>query len=127
MPGGGGIIPDIPAYPVEMTPLRTVLEASPASFTTFAAEYIAGPQDCRRLADAPRRCSISFRRGWRRGRSNLRLREWIANHDFVASRLKTEIYNLRFGVEKGDEVEAQYDPTDSKSAGSRAATLLPAP
>jgi len=46
------------------------------------------------------------------------LREWIANHDFVASRLKTEIYNLTFAVDKGDEVEAQFDPPIRKGAGS---------
>ena len=31
------------------------------------------------------------------------------------SRLKTEIYNLALGVEKGDEVEAQFDPQIQKA------------
>ena len=29
--------------------------------------------------------------------------------DFIRNRLKTEIFNQAFGVEKGDEVEAQRD------------------
>ena len=34
---------------------------------------------------------------------------------FIESRLKTEIYNLALGVEKGDEVEAQSDPQIQKA------------
>ena len=29
---------------------------------------------------------------------------------FISNRLKTELFNMAFGVEKGDEVEAQRDP-----------------
>jgi hypothetical protein len=36
--------------------------------------------------------------------------EWSAEREFIANRLKTEIFNLTLGVEKGDEVEAQRDP-----------------
>ena len=43
------------------------------------------------------------------------MQEWIGDKDFVQSRLKTEIYNLALGVEKGDEVEAQRDPVILKA------------
>jgi carboxyl-terminal processing protease len=36
--------------------------------------------------------------------------EWSREHEFIANRLKAEIFNLSLGVEKGDEVEAQRDP-----------------
>jgi len=36
--------------------------------------------------------------------------EWSVERDFIANRLKTEIFNLTLGVAKGDEVEAQRDP-----------------
>jgi carboxyl-terminal processing protease len=36
--------------------------------------------------------------------------EWSVEREFVLNRLKTEIFNQAFGVEKGDEVEAQRDP-----------------
>jgi hypothetical protein len=35
--------------------------------------------------------------------------------DFMKNRLKTEIFNQAFGVEKGDEVEAQRDPVILKA------------
>ena len=41
--------------------------------------------------------------------------EWLGEHDFIANRLKTEIFNQAFGVEKGDEVEAQRDPAILKA------------
>jgi len=36
--------------------------------------------------------------------------EWSIEREFITNRLKTEIFNLTLGVEKGDEVEAQRDP-----------------
>jgi carboxyl-terminal processing protease len=36
--------------------------------------------------------------------------DWLNERDYVSSRLKTEIFNQAFGVEKGDQVEAQRDP-----------------
>ncbi len=35
--------------------------------------------------------------------------------EFIINRLKTEIFNQAFGVEKGDEVEAQRDPVIQKA------------
>jgi carboxyl-terminal processing protease len=41
--------------------------------------------------------------------------EWSADREFIENRLKTEIFNLALGVEKGDEVEAQRDPVILKA------------
>jgi carboxyl-terminal processing protease len=41
--------------------------------------------------------------------------EWSLEDDFVRNRIKTEIFNQAFGVEKGDEVEAQRDPAILKA------------
>ena len=41
--------------------------------------------------------------------------EWSVERDFIGNRLKTEIFNQAFGVEKGDEVEAQRDPVILKA------------
>lgn len=113
VPGGGGIVPDIAAYPVEMTQLRTVLEGT-GSFTTFAGEYIHNHKITPGWQLPP--AAIDQFQAWLAARQiQPSLREWVANHDFVASRLKTEIYNLSFGVEKGDEVEAQFDPPIRKA------------
>jgi carboxyl-terminal processing protease len=44
-----------------------------------------------------------------------RLAEWVAEREFISNRLKTEIFNQAFGVEKGDQVEAQRDPLIQKA------------
>lgn len=125
VPGGGGIIPDIAAYPVEMTQLRTVLEAS-ASFTTFASEYIRDNKIAAGWQLSPQ--VLDQFQAWLAARQiQPSLREWIANHDYLSSRLKTEIYNLALGVEKGDEVEAQYDPPIQKALDAVLHPVLPAP
>jgi hypothetical protein len=36
--------------------------------------------------------------------------EWLADQRWIQSRLQQEIANLKFGVEKGDEVEVRRDP-----------------
>jgi carboxyl-terminal processing protease len=113
VPGGGGIVPDIPAYPPEMTPFRGVLEAS-ASFTTFAAEYVRDHKITPGW-QMPREIIDQFQAWLAERRIQPDLHEWIANRDFVESRLMTEIYNLALGVEKGDEIEAQYDPPIQKA------------
>jgi hypothetical protein len=37
--------------------------------------------------------------------------QWLAEQRWIQSRLQQEIDNLKFGVEKGDEVEVRRDPT----------------
>ncbi len=123
MQGGGGILPDVPAFPVEMNPLRQVLEASGA-FTTFSAEYIRTHGRIEPGWQIPPRLLDEFQ-AWLSGNQiQPSLREWTTNRDFIESRLKTEIYNLGLGVEKGDEIEAQYDPPIQKALE---AVLKPAP
>lgn len=111
--GGGGIVPDIEALPPEMTRFRNVLEAS-ASFVTFASEYIREQKPAPGWTMPPQ--ILDQFQVWLSERQiQPGLREWIANREFIESRLKTEIYNLAFGVEKGDEVEAQFDPPVKKA------------
>ena len=113
VPGGGGIVPDIAAFPIEMNRLRGVLEGS-GSFTTFAAEYIKDHKITPGWALPPQ--VLDQFQAWLSERSiQPSLAEWGANRDFIESRLKTEIYNLALGVDKGDEVEAQIDPPIPKA------------
>ena len=113
VPGGGGIVPDIEVGPAQLTPFRAVLERS-GSFTTFAAEFIrdhkiaAGWEVTGETLD-------QFREWLSERRIQPSLPEWIENREFIQWRLKTEVYNLALGVEKGDEVEAQDDPQIQKA------------
>ena len=96
VPGGGGIVPDIAAFPAEMNPPSQVLEGS-GSFTTFATEYIRGNKI--KPAGSCRRRLLDEFQAWLSERQiQPSLREWIANRDFIELRLKTEIYNLALGV-----------------------------
>jgi carboxyl-terminal processing protease len=111
--GGGGIVPDHTVYPAPMTRLRTVLDAS-GSFTDFATQYLAQHRIGEDFDVTPE--LLDEFRLFLSGR-NIQpgVSEWSADGDFVRNRLKTEIYNQGFGVEKGDEVEAQRDPTILKA------------
>jgi carboxyl-terminal processing protease len=111
--GGGGIQPDFVVQPPAMNRLRAVLDAS-ASFTNFATEYLRKnkiPEDFEvtpQLLDEFR--VFLSDREIRPG-----IAEWSAEREFILSRLKTELFNQAFGVDKGDEVEAQRDPAILKA------------
>jgi carboxyl-terminal processing protease len=113
VPGGGGIVPDVAAFPIEMTPFRAALESS-ASFTTFAAEFI---RDHKITPDwqLPPQVLDQFQAWLSANRIQPSLSEWSSNREFIETRLKSEIYNLALGVEKGDEVEARIDPAIQKA------------
>jgi carboxyl-terminal processing protease len=111
--GGGGIQPDIVVYPQPMNRLRAVMEAT-ASFTNFATEYLAKHKATDEFEVTP--ALLDEFRSYLAERSiQPGIAEWVVEHDFVENRLKTEIFNQAFGVEKGDEVEAERDPLIQKA------------
>ncbi len=111
--GGGGIQPDIVVYPAPVNRLRAVLDAS-GSFTNFATQYLSGHKVTEEFEITPQILNefqvFLSARGIQPG-----VAEWSTERDFVSNRLKTEIFNQAFGVEKGDEVEAQRDPVIQKA------------
>jgi carboxyl-terminal processing protease len=111
--GGGGIQPDIVVYPQAMNRLRAVLDAS-ASFTNFATEYLRDHTINPDFEVTPEMMD-QFRTFLSARQIRPNVAEWLPERDFVANRLKTEIFNQAFGVEKGDEVEAQRDPAILKA------------
>jgi carboxyl-terminal processing protease len=111
--GGGGIHPDYVIYPPPMNRLRMVLDAS-GSFTNFATEYLRSNKVGDDFDVTPQILNqfevFLSARGIQPG-----IGEWSAEREFITNRLKTEIFNQAFGVEKGDEVEAQRDPVILKA------------
>jgi carboxyl-terminal processing protease len=111
--GGGGIRPDVVVPPPAMNRLRAVLDAS-GSFTNFATEYLRKNKvtgDFEVTADVLRAFQLFLsERGIQPG-----VAELAVEQAFMSNRLKTEIFNQAFGVEKGDEVEAQRDPVILKA------------
>jgi carboxyl-terminal processing protease len=113
VPGGGGIVPDIPALPPIVSEFQNVLESSGA-FTSFATEYI---RDHKITPDweVPAPALDQFQTWLSERQIQPSVHEWISNRDFIETHLKTEIYNLALGVEKGDQVQAGYDPYIQKA------------
>ncbi len=108
VPGGGGIVPDIPAFPLEMDRFRNVMEAT-GSFTEYAAEFLRGRKIDTGFELTPE--ILDQFRAWLSERQiQPSLLEWSRNSEYLNTRLLCEIYNLGLGVEKGDEIEARIDP-----------------
>lgn len=113
VPGGGGIVPDVEVPPTAFTPFLGILEQSGA-YTSFAAEFIHE----NKIADGwevPVEVLDQFKEWLSERNIQPQLAEWIESRDFIQSRLKTDIYNLALGVEKGDEIAAQSDPEIQKA------------
>jgi len=106
--GGGGIVPDYVVPPPFVSRLRTAMEAS-GSFTTFATSYVADHKITPDFEVTPALLD-DFQVFLSQRQIQPGVSEWSAERDYIANRLKTEIFNLTLGVEKGDEVEAQRDP-----------------
>ena len=111
--GGGGIQPDIVVYPAPLNRLRAVLDAT-ASFVDFATTYLKQHKIDRDFEVTPELLD-QFRAFLSQRRIQPGMAEWLAERDFVSNRLKTELFNQAFGVEKGDEVEAERDPVIQKA------------
>jgi carboxyl-terminal processing protease len=99
--------------PPPMSRLRAVIEAS-ASFTTFATEYLRDHKVTDSFAVTPELLD-QFQVFLAARNIAPGMTEWSQERDFVANRLKTEIFNQAFGVEKGDEVDALRDPAIQKA------------
>jgi carboxyl-terminal processing protease len=111
--GGGGIQPDVVVYPQAMNRLRAALEAS-GSFTNFATEYLSKHKVTDEF-EVTGEMLDEFRGYLSERHIQPGVPEWVVEREFLENRLKTEIFNQAFGVEKGDEIEAQRDPAIQKA------------
>ena len=111
--GGGGIQPDIAVSHAGMTRLRMVLDAS-GTFTNFATDFLRNNKVTVDFEVTPQVLS-AFQVFASERSIQPKLADWAAEREFISNRLKTEIFNQAFGVEKGDEVEAQRDPVIQKA------------
>ena len=105
----GGIIPDILVTPEGYTPFHAALEAS-ASVLHFAQRYTSSRGNIGSDFEVTAELLDEFQLFLSERQIRPSLSEWSANREYIRNRLKTEIFNLALGVEKGDEVEAQRDP-----------------
>lgn len=111
--GAGGIQPDATVGPEPQTQLRIALDAS-GVVTAFATDYIA-----RHKIEPTFEVTPALLDDFQVYASERSIRpaigEWLRDRDWIASRVKQEIFNQALGVEKGDEVEAARDPQVSEA------------
>jgi carboxyl-terminal processing protease len=106
--GGGGILPDEVVLPAQPTRLEAVLDAT-AWITSFATEYARSHEIPEDLEVTPAmldelRVYLSERK------IQPSVSDWLSHRDWLGSRLKQEIFNVKFGVAKGDAIELSRDP-----------------
>lgn len=106
--GGGGIQPDVVLEPTRVSQLVYVLDASGA-LTAFAGEYERShdiPENFEATPDLLDQLRVFLsQRQIQPG-----IADWLRDRDLIQSKLKQEIVNLKFGVERGDQIEMQRDP-----------------
>jgi len=107
--GGGGIQPDVLISPDNPTRLRIALDAS-GVMTSFATDYTQK----HKVSDSFQVTPVileDFQVYASEHGIQPSVGEWLAERDWVQSRLQQEIFNQSpLGVVKGDEVEAKRDP-----------------
>jgi carboxyl-terminal processing protease len=106
--GGGGIRPDEVVLPESQSRLRLVMDAS-GVITSYATEYL-------RAHDIAEGFEVTFGmmdelNAYCAAHSiQPSVSQWLAEQRWIRSRLQQEIENLKFGVEKGDQIEVRRDP-----------------
>jgi len=105
--GGGGIEPDQVVDRGPMDRLTMVLDAS-GILTKFAGQYLEKhtlPENFEVTGDMLDQLQLFL--------SENRIQpgpaDWISHRDWIQSRLKQELTNLAFGVDKGDQIEMSRD------------------
>jgi carboxyl-terminal processing protease len=106
--GGGGIHPDYVIFPPAQNRLRIALDAS-GCITSFATDYL---QRNKIEADFEVTPPILDEFEAYAGVHGIQpsIGEWAAESDFLRNRIKTELFNQAFGVERGEQVELKRDP-----------------
>jgi len=107
--GGGGIQPDILVTPAPFTRLEGVLDAS-GSLTAFATQYLASHSPLPDNFEVTPDILDEFKVDLAARAIQPNVGEWIADAQWIKSRLKEEIVTQARGVDKGDEILAQRDP-----------------
>jgi carboxyl-terminal processing protease len=113
--GGGGIVPDHPAYPEHVTRLRAALDIT-ASFTSFATDFVRRTPGIDPSFTVSNTLLDDFQLYLSERRIRPGVSEWSVDREWIRSRLHQEIFNLALGVEKGDEIELRRDPQVRRAA-----------
>jgi carboxyl-terminal processing protease len=116
---GGGITPDVPISSRTSDPWLSFLNQR-GIFTGFASEYLTLRGKVPKSFEPDSQVLDSFKDFL--GRRGVRVPQeyWDGDQPYLKVRIKTELFNLVYGLAFGDEVETRADPQVQK-----AATLFP--
>jgi carboxyl-terminal processing protease len=125
---GGGITPDVPISRRALDPWVSYLNQR-GIFTSFASEYLTLHGKVPKSFEPDSAVLDAFRDFL--GRLGVRAPEeyWASDQPYLKVRIKTELFDLVYGLTFGDEVETATDPQVQKAATlfPRIAELLKAP
>jgi len=107
--GRGGIEPDVAVSPSGYTEYQAFLE-SRAAFLEFARRVHASGRAIPPNFEVSPEMLDEFRGFLGEMQIPVSEKLWSENRNYIRTRLKTEIFNLKFGVARGDEVAAAADP-----------------
>jgi carboxyl-terminal processing protease len=119
--GGGGIQPDVLVQPVQVSQLVYVLDAS-GTLTAFAGEYVQS-HDITDTFEVTPELLDQLKVALSQRRIQPGIAEWLRDRNLIQSRLQQEIVNLKFGVEKGDQIEMRRDAVVQRAIDSLSVPL----
>ncbi len=105
----GGIAPDEPVPPRSYTEFQAFLEDR-GVFLEFARHLRGAGRSLPPDGEITPALLDEFRGFLGEQQVPVNEKLWSENRNFIRTRLKTEIFNLSFGVARGDEVAASADP-----------------
>ncbi len=116
---GGGVAPDVLIPARSLDPWVAFLNQR-GIITNFASEFFTLHGKLTESFEADAKVLNQFKDFLTKGQIRVPEEYWKDDQDYLKLRIKTEVFNLVFGLARGDEVEVRGDPQVQK-----AATLLP--
>jgi carboxyl-terminal processing protease len=111
---GGGITPDVTIPPRPIDPWLAFLNQRGA-FTGFAEEYLTLHGKVDESFKPSEAVLENFKEYLVKNRTRVPEEFWVQDQDYLKVRIKTELFNLVFGLARGDEIETNNDPQVQKS------------
>jgi len=112
---GGGVTPDVTVPPRPLDPWLAFLNQGGA-FIDFAAEYLTLHGKVSDSFEPSSEVLDGFRDYLSRNQLRVPENYWVQDQKALKLRIKTELFNLVFGLARGDEIETKGDPQAREAA-----------
>lgn len=112
---GGGVSPDVEVLPRGSDPWLEFLEKRGA-FTEFASRYRSENAQVARSFQPDDQTLSDFHDFLHRNGVSTPDQYWNADQDYLKLRIRTELMNITYGLQVGDEVATEADPQVERAA-----------